>query len=382
MYKHHMIMGLVSMLVMITLFTGCRGNTLVTLTTVIEATPGSVWGWGNNHVSQLGNQTPRVSQNSIPFIIGELTGVESIAAGLNHSLALKSDGTVWAWGYNYTGQLGNGTTAESGIPLQVSGLNGIVSISTREFFSLALKSDGTIWSWGENVAGQLGNGTTAFMSTIPVLVTEFSGVVAIAAGNKHCLALKSDGTVWSWGSNVAGELGIGNRSTSFTSPPTFINTPVQVIGINEVVAIAAEASCSLALKSDGTVWAWGENVPITNTISPTVKNNITTIAPIGTITEPIITTLPVTSFRPPSSISTIPVQITELSEVIAIAAGGHFSLALKSDGTVWAWGHNSWGQLGDGTVVDSSTPVQVNVPNSVKAVAAGYEHALALIGTR
>jgi hypothetical protein len=174
----------------------------------------------------------------------------ALAAGESHSLALKSDGTVWAWGYNFEGQLGDGTRRDRLTPTQVSGLNSVVSVTAGYTHSLALKSDGTVWAWGGNLTGELGNGTTT-QSLTPVQVKGLGGMVAVAAGYGHCLALKADGTVWSWGRNDVGQLGDGTRTNQ--------STPIRVSGLGEVVALTSGYAHNLALKNDGTLWAWGLN---------------------------------------------------------------------------------------------------------------------------
>ncbi len=267
--------------------------------------------------------------------------VSPIAGGNWSSLSLKSDGTVWAWGYNSNGQLGDGTTTDRAAPVQVSGLSGITAVSAGEdSYSLALKSDGTVWAWGSNIYHELGAGVSSDQYT-PVQVLDLSGVTAVAAAVAHSLALKSDGTVWAWGLNSDGELGDG----------TTINrtTPVQVSGLSNITAVSAENGHSLALRSDGTVWAWG-------------SNNVGQLGD-GTTTN-----------------RTTPVQVGGLSGVTitALAAGWIYSLALASDGTVWAWGSNNMGQLGDGTTTNRTTPVQVGGLSGVTAVASAYESSLAL----
>jgi len=186
----------------------------------------------------LGNGT--TNNSSTPLQVPNLSQVVALAAGYGHSLALRSDGTVWAWGDNSYGQLGNGTTTNSSTPVQVSGLSGIVAISAGGYHSLALRSDGTVWAWGENSFGQLGNGT-ATDSYTPVHVSSSSGIVAISAGGSHSLAVRSDGTVWAWGNNFAGELGNGTFTDS--------STPVQVSGLSGVTAIAGGGYHSLALTT-------------------------------------------------------------------------------------------------------------------------------------
>jgi hypothetical protein len=151
---------------------------------------------------------------------------------------LKNDGTVWAWGYNGDGELGNGTNTDSNVPVPVSGLSGITAIAGGGYHSLALKNDWTVWAWGYNEYGQLGNGTNTD-SNVPVPVSGLSGITAIAGGEYHSLALKNDWTVWTWGWNGYGQLGNGTNTDS--------NVPVQVSGLTGIMAIAGGGSHSLAI---------------------------------------------------------------------------------------------------------------------------------------
>ncbi len=281
----------------------------------------TIWAWGGNQYGQLGDGTTIWGRNT-PVQVSSLTSVISVAGGARHSVALKSDGTVWAWGYNGSGQLGNGSTANSTTPVSVSSLAGIIAIAAGDLHSVALKSDGTVWAWGYNYNGQLGNGSTTY-STTPVSVSSLAGIIAIAAGGGHNLALKSDGTVWAWGYNYNGQLGNG-----FTTDST---TPVLVTGPTGVIAIASADNHNFAVESEELVWAWGYNY------HGELGNGTTTV-----------------------NIPT-PVQVSNLNGFKTFAGGGMHSLGLKSDGTVWAWGHNHVGQLGDGTYADHSTPVQVTL---------------------
>jgi alpha-tubulin suppressor-like RCC1 family protein/Leucine-rich repeat (LRR) protein len=307
--------------------------------TTILKSDGTVWAWGQNDVGQLGNGT---TIDYFGFIqvsgLGNVTAIATGAVGA-HTLALKSDGTLWSWGYNLLGQIGNGTTSlTQTIPAQVTSLTGVAAIAAGTTHSLAAKSDGTLWSWGENNFGQLGNGTST-NSSLPVQVSSLSGVVAVAGGQSHSLALKSDGTVWSWGFNGDGQLGNGTTTNS--------TVPVQVTGLNGITGIVAGPNHNLALKSDGTLWAWGNNS------SGNLGNGTTTS-------------------------SSVPVQVSNLIGVVAIAAGANHSLALKSDGSGWAWGLNDAGQLGNGTTANSSIPVQILGVSGGTAIAAGGSHSLAV----
>ncbi|HEY5893088.1 MAG TPA: Ig-like domain-containing protein [Chthoniobacterales bacterium] len=253
-------------------------------------------------------------------------------------MALKSDGRIWAWGANGSGQLGNNTTADSLTPLQVNGLSNVTAVSAGSSHSLALKSDGSVWAWGANESGQLGNNTTT-KSVVPVQVNGLVNVVAVAAGYRFSLALKSDGSVWAWGANGSGQLG--------NSIPVRSVVPVQVNGLTNVVAVAAGNSHSLALKADGSVWAWGANG------SGQLGNNTTT----GSVT---------------------PVQVNGLTNVVAVAAGSHHSVALKNDGSLRAWGANWSGQLGNSTTANSATPIQVEIVAAASKIAAGGSCNMAL----
>jgi len=223
---------------------------------------GTVWAWGANWVGEVGDGTSG-NQRRAPVQVSNLTQVVGIAAGEHysgsHALAVKADGTVWAWGSNDAGQLGNNQTADSSLPVQVlhpadptGHLTGVVAVAAGYGFSLALKGDGTVWGWGTNYLSELGDASTAERHT-PVQVHKLAGVSAIAARGSHALALiQSDGTVWAWGDNGSGQLGDGTSGTVRTEP-------VQVHNLAGVIAIAAGAEHSLALKGDGTVSAWGDS---------------------------------------------------------------------------------------------------------------------------
>ena len=209
---------------------------------------GTVWHWGMNAAGLSANG--RGKDSNVPMPWGALTDVVAITDGGSDSLALKSDGTVWHWGHE--SEFGSA-------PKQVLGLAGVVSITARHQHNLAVESDGTLWTWGDNGWGVLGNGNafTVTPAPPPGLVRKISGVASASGGMSHSLALKRDGTVWAWGDNSSGQLGHGSyegvENDYLTAPPA------RVIGLRGVVAIAGGMYHSLALKRDGTVWAWGGN---------------------------------------------------------------------------------------------------------------------------
>ncbi len=290
---------------------------------------GNLWAWGANGSGQLGDGS--TTHRSTPTQI--LTGVAAVAGGSSYTLALKTDGSLWAWGSNGSGQLGDGTTTARLTPTQV--LTGVAAMAAGDSHTLALKTDGSLWAWGSNGSGQLGDGTTTARLTPTQVLT---GVAALAAGALHTLALKTDGSLWAWGYNGSGQLGDGTYTTRIT--------PKQVGTVPGVAAMAAGSSHTLALMTDGSLWAWGANGS-------------------GQLGDGTTTT------------RTVPKRIlTGVAAIATIAAGRAHTLALKTDGSLWAWGFNSDGQLGDGTNTTRTTPQQILT--GVAAIAAGDYHTLAL----
>jgi alpha-tubulin suppressor-like RCC1 family protein len=216
---------------------------------------GTVWAWGNGTGGALGNG--HTDDSAVPVQVNGLTKVTEIAGAVGNGLALKSDGTVWAWGTGEFGLLGNGTTKDSAVPVRVKGLGRITAIAFGASLTgnaYALAADTTVWSWGYNADGALGNGATSppnecKCSDVPVLVAGLGHVKGIAGGYDDGYAVTSDGTVWAWGSGEGGALGDGSRDDSLV--------PVQVHGLTDVIAVSAGSS-GYALRSDGTVWAWGD----------------------------------------------------------------------------------------------------------------------------
>jgi alpha-tubulin suppressor-like RCC1 family protein len=220
---------------------------------------GTVSIWSNRRDSPIGDGIVAPART-----VPGLADVMAIAAGRHFQLALKSDGTVMAWGDNYWGQLGDGTTLDRDHPLPIPGLEGVVAIAAGEEFAIALVDDGTLMTWGHGRYGQLGTGSAGWdhVSLTPQAVLGLDDVVAVAAGPDHVLAIRQDGSLVAWGSNHEGELGHG------TTDLTHSTTPAAVVGIDRVVAIAAGGytgpggwwSHSVALREDGTLWAWGSNL--------------------------------------------------------------------------------------------------------------------------
>jgi alpha-tubulin suppressor-like RCC1 family protein len=305
---------------------------------------GTVAAWGSNAFGQLGDG--EAVGSDVPVAVEALTGVKAIAAGANHSLALLSNGTVLAWGDNESGQLGDGDSEEAETLVAVKGLTGVKAIAAGGEHSLALLSNGRVMAWGENEYGELGDGGLK-SSDVPVAVQGLTGVTAIAAGGEHSLALLSNGKVMAWGSDGFGQLGSAEEEAE-TPGESFSDVPVAVDGVSGATAIAAGARYSLALLSDGTAMAWGEDRA-------------------GQLGDGSI-----------ARGKEMPVAVSGLAGATAIAAGGEHSLALLGNGSVVAWGEDKDGELGNGTAGEpSDVPVAVSGLSQVVGIAAGGFHDLA-----
>ena len=280
---------------------------------------GTVWSWGRNFVGELGDGT--ATQRAAPVQVANLTGVVAIAAGANTSLALKDDGSVWIWGSDLTSiGSGNGIFA----PVQVAGLAGVTSICVGgSNFAAAVQTDGmpsgTLWAWGNNQSGQLGDGTATNRAN-PVSVAE--DVLVCSAGGEHALALKPDGTVLAWGRNYAGQLGDGTFTTRYR--------PTTIPSFGDAVAIAAAYSSGMAVKGDGSLWSWGDNY-------------------YGQLGDGTGTPRPVPGLA----------AVVEPLAIAGNVSGPGHSASVQGDGTLWTWGKNDAGALGDGTTTTNATPKPV-----------------------
>ncbi len=261
-----------------------------------------------------------------------------LATGYSHTCARTGDASLWCWGSNDSGQLGDGTTQDHLTPQRVSALgSNVAEVSAGDLFTCARKTDGTLWCWGNNVSGQLGDGTT-FDSLTPLQVTALGNNVAeVSAGDLFACARKTDGTLWCWGS---GFLGNGAATTS--------GTPAQVTALGNTVAeVSTGDGVACARKTDGTLWCWGDNT-------------------FGAIGDGTTTTRPT------------PVQVTALgTTVTSISVGDLFACASKSNGSLWCWGNDEKGSLGDGASVAQLSPVAVTLATSVASLSANGRHACA-----
>lgn len=301
-------------------------------------TDGTLWGWGNNASGQLG--FGNTTNYSSPKQVGALTNWSKVSAGITtHTLAVKTDGTLWAWGNNTFGALGTSNTTYYSSPKQVGALTNWSKVTAGYYYSFAIKTDGTLWSWGYNNGfGQLGLGNTTNYSS-PKQVGALTNWLSIACGYYNVIATKTNGTIWSWGFGSNGALGLGNI-TDYSSPK-------QIGALTNWIAPGAGVRAfSFAIKTDGTLWAWG-------------RNDYGQLGQGNTIER------------------SSPVQVGALTTWLSISGGQLFASATKTDGTLWAWGRNEYGQLGQSDTTNRSSPVQIGATNW-GAVSCGATHSISL----
>lgn len=304
---------------------------------------GEMWVWGDNSTAQLGlgDTTDRLSPTQMGVATNWGSTPRDIGCGVEHAIALKSDGTLWAWGRNQWGQLGDGTTTNRPTAIQIGSDTDWVHVSCGGFFTAALKADGTLWTWGHNAYGQMGQGNTSDY-IVPTQVGADTDWGFIAAGGVQMYAIKNDGTLWSVGRNNSGQLGLGdlvNRST------------LTQVGVSAAwSSINSGREHAVALQADGTLWTWGYNV----------------FGQLGNGT---------------TSDTDTPGQIGALTTWVEVAGGNFFSMARRSDETLWAWGDNGLGELGTGIGSPSTdVPVLVGSETNWTRISLGKQHSLGMHG--
>jgi alpha-tubulin suppressor-like RCC1 family protein len=289
---------------------------------------GQAWSWGYNFDGRLGvGSSDYMLHVSYPVPIPKLTNVSDVAMGLRSAFALKTDGTVWAWGFNGNCQSGSRAFENKNSPVKVSGLSEVKQIAVSTNFALALKTDGTVWGWGAGY--YIGQDSVSDICT-PVKIDSLSNVTSIAAGDSSGYAVRDDGTVMAWGFPEEGSLGTGSNSYSQTPTPVLIS---------DVSSVSVGYEHVLALKRDGTVWAWG--------------NNLFGRLGDGT-TDDALT----------------PLQVVGVSDIKAVTAGNRTSYALDAHGNVWVWGDNYYVEYGDSAMPNSLTAIQVTRFHNVVCLAA------------
>jgi alpha-tubulin suppressor-like RCC1 family protein len=301
---------------------------------------GSLWCWGDNTYGQLGDGSTIGTDKPVEVkALGK--AVTAVAAGFGHACAVLAGGTLACWGYNFFGQLGIGGTAEQHLPTEVGvPPDGASTVGTGALHACALVS-GLPWCWGRNASGQLGDGTL-FDRDTPTSVVGTGQVLDIAPGGAHTCARESAGSVSCWGSNTYGQLGDGSMAGNKPSPVSVFAPP------GGIVDVAAGDNHSCAVATGGSLWCWGHNF-------------------WGQIGDG--TTLE----------RRTPVQVTKLgSDVVDVEAGSSHTCARKNDGSLWCWGGNGDGQLGNGSTLDEHEPQEITaLGKTVTAVAAAVEHTCA-----
>jgi alpha-tubulin suppressor-like RCC1 family protein len=317
---------------------------------------GTLWTWGANNAGQLGLGDALGFNRSSPVQVGALTTWSKLSAGSydngagSHFLAVKTDGTMWAWGQNTKGQLGQNDTDSRSSPVQIGALTGWAEVAAGVFSSLAVKTNGTLWSWGQNEQGQLGLGTAnppdGDDRSSPVQIGALTTWSKVAMSRLNAAAIKTNGTLWMWGFNTNGQLGLGDTVSR--------SSPVQVGALTTWAAVSVTTVSTFAVKTDGTMWAWGYNG------QGRLGLNIS------------------------SGSRSSPVQIGALTDWSKVSANvrqaspyGGVCLAIKTDGTLWSWGNNISGVLGLGDAAVRSSPVQVGSLTTWANISAGNATALA-----
>ena len=303
-------------------------------------TDGTLWTWGRGTAGQLGDNTATTKSTPVTTFAGG-TNWKQVSSGYRHCAAIKTDGTLWTWGRGFTGQLGDNTTTNKSTPVTTfAGGTNWKQVSAGREHCAAIKTDGTLWTWGTGVDGQLGDNTTTNKSTP---VTTFAGGTnwkQVSCGGDHCAAIKTDGTLWTWGYGTSGQLG-DNTTTSKSTPVTTF------AGGTNWKQVSSSSSHTAAIKTDGTLWTWGLGI-----FGRLGDNNSTTNK-----------STPVTTFAGGTNWK-------------QVSAGTFHSAAIKTDGTLWTWGDGTYGQLGTNTITDKSTPVTTFAGGTNwKQVSSGYHTA-------
>ena len=347
------------------------------------ASGGSAVAWGDGEAGALG--TGHTTNSSVPVPVRSLTHVKAVAGGAGTGYALRTDGTVWAWGSGARGALGNGHTRMSTVPVRVSGLTHVTAIAASgHHAAFALRSDGTVWSWGDNTDGLLGNGNFASPRSVPAKIPGLARVTTIGAGYDDGYAV-AGGRVFAWGNKSNGALGAGDTGNNNGG------RPVQLTGLSGVVSVAGGYFSGMALTTSGNVWIWGRGARLAGQpndrgfrpVHAKALSHVKAIAAGGVTWFALLANGTVRSWgagldgvlgngQTPFDVPfTHPVRVYGLTHVKAIAASGQNAYALRTDGTAWSWGSGRFGALGSGSNANRSVPGRVLHLNHLSAIGAG-----------
>ncbi len=317
-----------------------------TCTWKLDWVPQTNTGTSYDYTAQPGvhSLTVQTKENDKGWTIIVSQPFKAVSAGAQHTVAIKTDGSLWAWGYNAHGQLGDGTNIDRNVPKQIGTDTNWTVVSAGGEHTVAIKRDGSLWAWGVNSYGQLGDGTNGWLKdkNIPTKISDAKDWNVVSAGYAHTMAIKTDGSLWAWGWNCNGQLGDGTYTDK--NVPTLIGTDTTW------AVVSAGHFHTVAIKANKTLWAWGlnDNGQLGD----------------GTNTD-----------------KNIPTRIGTGINWDNVSAGHFHNVAIKANKTLWAWGKNEFGQLGDGTYgigVYKNIPAQIGSENNWTVVSAGAEHIVAL----
>lgn len=355
----------------------------------------ALYGWGRNNAQFPALGLNNTTDYSSPKQTGSGTkDWATVSAGTGFTIAIKNNGQLWAWGYNVVGALGNGGVgAYVSSPVQVGALTNWLSVTSGYQFNLAIKTDGTLWSWGINTYGQLGDGTITTRSS-PIQIGSGTNWSKTACGYYHSLAIKTDGTLWAWGNNSFGALGTNNT--------TYYSSPAQVGASTNWLDVVCGYQFTIAVRTTGTIWGWGFNSSYGNlglgnltnystakqigALTTWSKSGVASLAAYGIKTDGTLWSWgrnsngqlglsDLSNRSSPNQVGTL----TNWSKLGSNGCAGPFVTAIKTDGTLWAWGQNLYGQLGNGsTAIGVSSPVQVGALTTWSLSSDGNSHTMGI----
>lgn len=305
---------------------------------IVLDTDNTLWAWGDNGNGQLGDGT--TENRYVPTEI--LGSVVDISAGSAHTIAILEDGSLWAWGDNSNGQLGDGTTESRYLPTRI--LNSVVAASAGSAHTVAILEDGSLWAWGNNFQGQLGDGTTINRYS-PVRI--MSDVTFVTTGGHHTMAIRTDDSLWSWGNNSMGQLGNGARGNLIIYP----NPDPKTI-MDNVATVSTGLNHTMAIRTDGSLWAWGDN----------------RYGQFGFVYGASIPAM--------TPYSSYPVRIL-MPSISTVSVGANHTVAIREDGRLLTWGNNRDGQLGNGTTHNQHIPIEIL--DEAVAVSTGFSRTMAIL---
>jgi alpha-tubulin suppressor-like RCC1 family protein len=288
---------------------------------------GTAWAWGCNGYGRLGDDTT-ILRSSPVSVVGGFTDWCQVSAGGSHNLGLRSNGTIWAWGNNGDGRLGDNTITDRSSPVSVvGGFTDWCQVSAGGVHSLGLRTNGTIWAWGSNQSGRLGDNTTTSRRSPVSVVGGFTDWCQVSAGNAHSLGLRTNGTAWAWGINYCGILGDGTITSR--------SSPVSVVGgFTDWCQVSAGGFHSLGLRNNGSIWGWGREVSLI-------------LAGNGNRSSPVS------------------LLLSGFTDWCQVSTASQHNMAIRTDGTMWGWGRISDGSLGSGVFLGPGFTTSTGVPFSV-----------------